>query len=40
MGQVRHGSARTTKAVRRALQLRQERVDSILKCDCLAFAKG
>jgi hypothetical protein len=31
MGQVLHGSARTTEAVRRAIQLRQERVRALLR---------
>ena len=31
MDQVLHGSARTTKAVRRAIQLRQERVRALAR---------
>src|SRR5919202_6550725 len=32
MGQVLHGSARTTEAVRRAIQLRQESVRALAQC--------
>ncbi len=32
MGQVLHGSARTTEAVRRAIQLRQESVRALARC--------